>query len=257
METDEYENTAAGTRLASTNDSSSDIEAGTASGGRLRRHEGEMQVLRTLGLVSLSAVVVLAAASASAVTFGFGKITNNGNPNVASQLSVDVTDGGAGTVVFTFSNSGPIASSITDIYFDDGTLFGISSITNGAGTSFSQPASPGDLPGGNAVDFNTTGNFSADSDAPVAVNGVNPGEMVAITFTLIGGQTFADTIAAIELALANPGVDVDGGLRMGLHVQAIGGPGGSDSYVTVPEPTGAILFGIGTLLAGAAIRRRS
>jgi len=223
-----------------------------------------MQVLRQLGLVSLSAAVVLAAGSASAVSFGFGNITNNGNTDVGGQLSVDVTDSGSNTVTFQFFNAVGTASSITDIYFDDGTLFGISSITVSAGVAFDDPATPSELPGANNAnpDFVTSAGFSADSDAPVSSNGVNAaGEWVKITFGLINGKTFADTIAALQAgnnlcASCDPDSPVDT-LRIGLHVQAIGATNGSDSYVTVPEPTGVLLFGIGALIAGAAIRKRS
>jgi hypothetical protein len=46
-----------------------------------------------------------------------------------AQLFVELTDLGS-QVEFTFTNIGPDASSITDVYFDDGTLLGIAEITN-------------------------------------------------------------------------------------------------------------------------------
>lgn len=121
-------------------------------------------------------------------------------------------------------------------------------------------ASPGQLPGGNVINFNTSANFLADSDSPTQPNGVNPGESVQINFALISGQTFADTIAAIDLGLANPGEDVVGGLRIGIHVQGFDG-GGSESFVNgniVPIP--AAVWG-GMALCGmlgiGKLRRRS
>ena len=195
-------------------------------------------VLLVLGMVS----------SASAIpTYYFFNITNNGNTNVGGQLYVEVTASGS-QVEFAFFNAGPIGSSITDIYFDDGTLLALSTIVNGAGVNFASPATPGDLPGGNDAvpPFVTTDAFSADSSAPdVMLNGVNPGESVTIYFTLQDTKTYADTIAA----LAN------GSLRMGLHVQAIQPLGGSDSYVNlVPEPYTLLLLGLG--LVGVAGMRR-
>jgi hypothetical protein len=194
--------------------------------------------------------------SASAIPYYFYKITNNGNPDVSNQLYVDVLAADGGLVEFEFHNAGPVASSITDIYFDDGTLLGISYIVNGVGVSFDNPASPGNLPGGNLASpaFVTTADFSADSDSPVMANGVNPGEYVEIYFNLQGTQTWADTIASLN----------NGSLRIGLHVQAIGLPGGSDSYVntpndgsTVPEPGTMILLGLGLLGLGITSRKRS
>ena len=66
-----------------------------------------------------------------------------------AQLFVELTDFGT-LVEFSFSNIGPEASSITDVYFDDGTLLGIASFSNELGiVEFSPLASPPDLPGGN------------------------------------------------------------------------------------------------------------
>jgi hypothetical protein len=184
---------------------------------------------------------------ASAALYSFTKITTNGNTDVGGQLSVDVTG-----QVFTFYNNVGIASSITDVYFDDGgTLLGTFAITDsGAGVAFSSPASPGDLPGGNTIGFETTPGLSADSNPrPLGVmeNGVNSSsEWVRLTFTMLGTNNADDILAALG----------DGSLRIGLHVQSIAPQLGSDSYVnnnvtSVPEPGTMMLLGSGLVgLAG-------
>lgn len=164
--------------------------------------------------------------SARAVTYGFSNISANDVNDAAigeAQLSVDVTDAGAGRVLFTFNNSGPEASSITDVYFDDGHLLGISSIESSSGVSFSLGASPGNLPSANNIDpaFQTTAGFSADSDPAAQPNGVNPGEWLKIYFDLKEADQDYNTVLQ---DLAN------GALRIGIHVQGFDG-GGSEAFV--------------------------
>ena len=209
-----------------------------------------MSTFKKILLFTVIATFVMAG-SASATPFYFYNITNNGNSDLAGQLSVAVTPKGS-QVDFTFTNSVGIASSITDIYFEDGTLLGIASISDSDSpaenyVAFSQLASPGDLPGRTPVGFLTTAGFSADSDAPVMENGVNAStEWVTITFDLINGQTYADTIAALN----------SGELRIGLHVQSIGTTGGSDSYVNRVPDGGMTLMLLGGALVGLGALRR-
>lgn len=155
---------------------------------------------------------------------------------------------GGSQVSFTFTNAGPSAASITDIYFDDGTLLGIASIANGSGVSFSMPATPGNLPAGNNASpaFVATAGFTADSLPPVQPNGVNPGETVAIVFDLLSGGSLADVLA--ELA--------DGRLRIGLHVQGFASSG-SESFVNTPLPEPGALALLALAVAALALRRRA
>ncbi len=191
--------------------------------------------------------------SAGPVEFSFVNITNNSNVNVEAQMSMFVAEvsGQPNQAAFIFKNFGSIGSRINDVYFDDGTLFGIASISNGSGTNFVQNASPGNLPGGNTLDppFITSGNpgamFSADSsNAPNGIdNGVNTGatfpsaEAIRITFNLINGKTVADVLSALSTPTGyTPGGAPIYALRVGLHVGSIEGVGANDSdgFVNVP-----------------------
>lgn len=201
---------------------------------------------------------------AQAILFGFDNITNNNAGDAAigeAQFFVDVTDAGNSQVLFTFTNIGPAASSITDVYFDNGSLLGIASIDNSnPGVSFSQDASPPDLPGGDSIDppFIVTEGFLADSDPPPPTSGVNPGESLGILFDLQPGKTFSDIF--VEINIMNPAL-----LRIGIRAQAFAG-GGSESFinnttggglVVIPEPTTIALMSCGLLmLLGVVVRKR-
>ena len=103
-------------------------------------------------VVSCSFFLALSAVPASAYTYSFYDIThtNEINEGIAeSQIAVDVTAYGSNQVSFMFTNAVGKACSITDVYFDDGSLLGIADIDSSTGVSFSQLANPANLPDGN------------------------------------------------------------------------------------------------------------
>lgn len=195
----------------------------------------------------------------SSITLNFNGVSNTNIANTAlgeSSLFVEVMQlSNPSKVAFKFTNTS--SSSIADVYFDDGSLLGIASISDsGTGVAFSSGASPSNLPGGSALTpaFITTAGFSADSDPPVSPNGVTVGEWLTITFNLQTGKTYTDVLSA--LALPNGGGTGD--LRIGVHVQSFSN-GGSESFVNTPVPEAEtyamILSGLG--LVGFMARRRS
>ena len=224
-------------------------------------------VRRVTAVSAFAAMALLGSAQSQAETYGFRAITNNSVADAAigeAQLFVDVTDGGNGRVSFLFMNLGPAASSIADIYFDDGALLGsdMQLFPLTSGVDFSQFADPKKLPSGNTVNFNTSAGLSADSNPPAQPNGVNPGEKLEITFGLKEDVLFSDILEAMALSLANPGVDMTDGLRIGIHVQGFA-DGQSESFVNsdppdwappvVPLPSAA--WGGMVLMAGIGVWR--
>lgn len=180
--------------------------------------------------------------------FSFQCLTVNTEQNCAigaDQLTLEVKAGSAaGTIDFVFRNTGPLPSSIADIYFDwlnPSDAYAPGAITNGSGVSFSWGASPSNLPGGNNLSTAFTADLGADSNAPTQPNGVNPNEWVIFTF-------------AADLATAIADI-YSGDLRVGLHVQGFAG-GGSESFVT-PEPGTLAVLGLGLVALAGLTRRRA
>ncbi len=199
--------------------------------------------------------IILAEPASAGYQYGFSRISSNSPIDVASQFLVEVDNTGvaANQVWFKFTNNVGIASSITDVYFDDGTLLSMvgSLMTSSAGVIYDSAAKPDNLPGGTVINFETTGGFSADSNAPRLANGVNTNtEWLKIVFNLQTGLTLTDTIAALQWGLDNPGSTASG-LRIGLHVQGIDNDD-SDSFVNgglvfgennaVPEPASVLVW---------------
>ena len=190
------------------------------------------------------------AEDARAVLVSVYGITNNNPTDVAigeDQLLIDVTNGGS-DVTFAFYNIGANMCTITDVYFDDGTLLALTGLVDadeGLGgdlsVDFTTHATPGDLPGGGSmpVPFETSVGFSADADTPPPKWGISPGESLGVEFSLLTGGDLDDVIQELT----------DGTLRIGVHVQNFSG-GGSESFVNVPvpEPATMALLGFGALM---------
>jgi hypothetical protein len=93
-------------------------------------------------------------------TYSFTHIVESGDGPVQradgaigeAQLFVELLNPGGSQVDFFFSNIGSANASIADVYFDDGPLFGIASLSSSPDlVEFSQDASPLDLPDVNDV----------------------------------------------------------------------------------------------------------
>lgn len=232
---------------------------------------------KVMALLLLVAVLMVAAAPATAHTrhhdngggtppsseslrLEFATVSNGSPPSsaaLAQQLFVTVTDPlGRGNVLFSFFNLGPTPSSITGVYFDDGSqpvVRSIDRIFNGLGVRFERGADPFDLPGGSGAnpDFHTSRGLSAGTDTPSLRRGVNPGESFALRLRLMNGMQYTDVLDDIR----------SGDLRVGLYVRGLDG-GGVESFVNtasvsppIPEPSTLAFFAFGALLLGLRWRR--
>ena len=169
------------------------------------------------------------------------------------KFRMEISNGGP-TVTFKFLNESTVDCAITDIFFDDGTLLGISGLDNGPGVLYDYPSQQKNLPAGGMLDppFVTTENFSADPDPPPSRNGIDDGlyegvpEWLEIHYDLQYLESegrwgnLADVISELR----------DGTLRVGIHVQSFP-DGSSQSGVSspnvVPEPASICALGIGAL----------
>lgn len=216
-----------------------------------------------------SALVGLASAllapSALAATYQFAcvpEVESVANCQIAeSQILMEVSEVSTHEVAFTFSNSGNGASSIEGVYFDNGSLLGISYLIDKdegsgglTGVDFtSGSAAPPELPRASNLTpkFETTAGFLADSDAPVARNGINPDEWLTVVFALESDGTYADVIRELG----------SGEVRVGLHVIGFEA-GGSESLtnisvpLTSPVPLPASVWLLLSGLAGLGVFKR-
>jgi hypothetical protein len=224
----------------------------------------------------LSGIIFTTGARADSVTFDDwlyigGAAGYAPNTNVTNQLSVTVSndDLAVNQVLFTFTKSGTYDFSLTDIYFEDGTLLAISSIYDSpTAVDFDHPINGQEtLPAGENANppFETHEGFSADSQN--TATGVDENlESVGILYTLQNDATFNDVITALMVGfdpLNNGYYNADNDwiwtadhIRIGIHVRSIGpGSGYSQSFILTPVPGAAILGLLGLSVVGIKLRK--
>ena len=198
---------------------------------------GEGKMKKSILFMSV-AVLLMGQSLFAGVSYTFDCVTNDiaGDATVGeTQLVMEVTETTAGAD-FKFTNTGPSASIISEIYFFDGVLLEISAIDEScSGVDFEDigdKVSPGHLPG---YDPDPLEVFRATEPESGAHNGVDPDEWVTVSYILSGSfQDLVDNLA-------------NGDVAVGVHVTAFES-GGSESFVNIPEPATMALLGLGALL---------
>lgn len=197
-----------------------------------------------------AAVAATTAGAALAGTVNLSAYTNNST--ISSQISTSITiTSTASTVTFTLNNATDTGR-IDSFYIESGSaLSGVNAasavINNGAGVLMGIGATPNTPSGG--IEPSWSGSFFRMSaqNPQKAVNGVDFGETVSVSFTHNGNFSVAallDAIAANEV-------------RFAMHYQGFG-PGIDSEWLStvaiVPLPPAA-WAGLATLGACIAVRR--
>ncbi len=193
--------------------------------------------------------IFAASASSNTYSFNFDVFTDNGiyGEDPGLRPYVVVSNGEEAIVDFTFYNMSLFRSSVAQIYFDDGSLLGISYVINSSGTNFAEKfPGPGNLPSGQVIGFYADREFTIGAVNPVPSNGVNPGEppeWVKIRFDLTPGANLEDVVS--ELYTQE--------LRVGIHIMNLPDNSSESAIMIVPEPATLSLLAIG---AAALLRKR-
>lgn len=233
-----------------------------------------------LGLVGLLAAFASQSAQAAVYTYTFKMTepTNNDQPykSVESQLFLRIEDAGANQVNLSFYNIGGVQSSITDVFFDEGSsiLPGAPGITEtasiGRTVEFSNSVGPVTVPTGivffpGPTIFIPDIQFTTEADANSSLNGVNnntnnvPGlDYEYVTLTFNGTGLDADDINTALLS-TNPTTQ----LRIVVNVTGFqGGPMNDRTYYvdvaspyfgdlpSLPEPATMTMWGLGMAACG-------
>jgi len=220
--------------------------------------KGGASPFRTLPAWLAVALLCMTAPLARAFVMTFQLVTPANSSDISGDLTATVTDIGGGQALIQIGKGSTYTGRIDEVYFDindsitlvssmntspnpgDYTILNGISYTGGIVPNSITPDHP---PGATNAPwfFETDFDFGATSTA----NSINNGETAAFIATFAGTVTFADLESAAE----------DANFRIAVHVKSLIN-GQSDAYVslppdgggTIPEPSSALLGGIGGLL---------
>jgi len=198
------------------------------------------------------------ALNANAALYSFTLLENdNGVPDLSDQLSLDISESGTGSALFTFYNDvdSGIDSSISSIFFEETspTLFASFSIYDEThpDVDFKVKNGNGDLPGGNNIEFSSEDAYTKQGSNGYGID--NSGESLTIEGLFSDGFQFSDLESALGLALLND-YDNPETFRVGIHVTSINCDGCGDAsqsyYAPSPVPLPAAVWLFGSAILG-------
>jgi hypothetical protein len=200
-------------------------------------------------------MALLLASSAGATLIQLSEMSSDSTPASALSALVEISVSGT-ELTIEIENQSQYA--IVDFYFNASSDVSVVSLNSVEIASVDQTASWAD-----EVDLTAAG-FGADGFGLYDVHVFNTDPLSATTQIEIGQTgTFAFTVNAgldmldfVELSTVPPG---ESQKLFAAKFQA--GPGGDSAFggaaSVVPEPSAPVLFGVGCLVAGTALRRRA